>query len=110
MHKRNESQYKPQVSEHLLHLKKIHQHNENHTETQLLRQQKIKKHLFLTSLQEKMEKLNSCQIPCRSYKKKKSAFKNIKIRSSCKAIHQETQQQEKGFPFGGGVSVSVLSV
>lgn len=70
MHKRNESQYKPQVSEHLLHLKKIHQHNENHTETQLLRQQKIKKHLFLTSLQEKMEKLNSCQIPCRSYKKK----------------------------------------
>lgn len=43
-----------------------------------------------------MEKLNSCQIPCHSYKK--SAFKNIKIRSSCKAIHQETQQQEKGFP------------
>lgn len=37
-----------------------------------------------------MEKLNSCQIPCHSYKKKKSAFKN-KIRSSCNAIHQETQ-------------------
>lgn len=36
-----------------------------------------------------MEKLNSCQIPCRSYKK--SAFKNIQISSSCKAIHQETQ-------------------
>lgn len=37
-----------------------------------------------------MEKLNSCQIPCHSYKKIKSAFKN-KIRSSCNAIHQETQ-------------------